>query len=35
MTDDLQEQLAETAEHANTVQATRDYLASILDHSAT
>ena len=34
MTDDLQNQLAETAEHARTVQATRDYLASILGHSA-
>ncbi|MBI5040247.1 MAG: PAS domain S-box protein [Gammaproteobacteria bacterium] len=34
MTEDLQDQLAETAEHARTVQATRDYLASILDHSA-
>ncbi|MBI5460842.1 MAG: PAS domain S-box protein [Gammaproteobacteria bacterium] len=34
MTDDLQDQLAEIAEHARTVQATRDYLASILDHSA-
>lgn len=34
MTDDLQAQLAETAEHTRTTQATRDYLASILDHSA-
>lgn len=34
MADDLQDQLAETADHARTVQATRDYLASILDHSA-
>lgn len=34
MADDLQDQLAETAEHARTAQATRDYLASILDHSA-
>jgi PAS domain S-box-containing protein len=34
MTEDLQDQLAETAEHARTAQATRDYLASILDHSA-
>ena len=34
MADDLQMQLAQTAEHARTVQATRDYLAGILDHSA-
>ena len=34
MADDLQVQLAQTAEHARTVQATRDYLAGILDHSA-
>jgi PAS domain S-box-containing protein len=34
MTEDLQTQLAETERHARDVQATRDYLASILDHSA-
>lgn len=34
MADDLQEQLAKTAEHARAVQATRDYLAGIVDHSA-
>lgn len=34
MADDLQVQLAQTAEQARTVQATRDYLAGILDHSA-
>lgn len=34
MADDLRAQLAETERHARDVQATRDYLASILDHSA-
>jgi PAS domain S-box-containing protein len=34
MAEDLRTQLAETGRHARDVQATRDYLASILDHSA-
>lgn len=34
MADDLRAQLAETERHARDVQETRDYLASILDHSA-
>lgn len=34
MTEDLRTQHAETERHARDVQATRDYLASILDHSA-
>jgi PAS domain S-box-containing protein len=34
MADDLQAQLSQTEQHALAVQQTRDYLASILDHSA-
>ncbi len=34
MADDLQAQLAETELHARAMQETRDYLASIMDHSA-
>jgi PAS domain S-box-containing protein len=34
MADDLQAQLCETEQHALAVQQTRDFLASILDHSA-
>lgn len=34
MADDLQAQLAETEQHARAMQETRDYLASIMDHSA-
>ncbi len=34
MADDLQAQLSQTEQHALVVQQTRDYLASILDHSA-
>jgi PAS domain S-box-containing protein len=34
MADDLQTQLSQTEQHALAVQHTRDYLASILDHSA-